>query len=108
MVVMRASNGSAPLPTTTTAESLLKNSNGSSSRSPAAAGAGVDPTSGVAVGSQHQEQQGSDSGSDANNTWEEEIEETLKLVQLLPPSGETATLLLQKSCCKGFVCLVGR
>lgn len=83
VVLVRASNDTSPFSAATTAATAGVVSNGnSSSSSPAAAGPVVSPTSSEPNQRQHVDP------VVGTNTWEEEIEETLKLVQLLPPSGE--------------------
>jgi hypothetical protein len=85
-VVVRVGNGATPFSaqTATTAAATAAGSN-TSSLPAAGAGPGIDSSSSSSAGTPQQQQEGPDSV--AHNTWEEEIEETLKLVQLLPPSG---------------------
>lgn len=87
-VVVCVSNGASP--SASTATTVSSPSSSTSEAAAAATGLGSDSSrnsdsssGGSEAGVSKQQQQ-----QDASNTWEEEIEETLKLVQLLPPSGE--------------------
>jgi hypothetical protein len=84
-VVLRAVNGSLPSTTATAADPTTSTS--SSSAQPAAEAAADPGTDSSRPSASGQDQEGGPS-SNAASTWEEEIEETLKLVSLLPPSGK--------------------
>lgn len=85
-VVLRAVNGSVPSSTATAASPTTSTSSSSSRPSPSSSAADPGPDSSRPP-APDQDQEG-EASSNAANTWEEEIEETLKLVSLLPPSGE--------------------
>lgn len=92
-VVACVSNGAPPSASTATTVSSPSSSSSLEAAAAAATGLGSDSShsdsssGGSEAGASKQQQE-----QDASNTWEEEIEETLKLVQLLPPSGDRVFL----------------
>lgn len=90
-VVVGVGNGATPFSAqTATAAAATATSSSNSSLSGSSAGPDADSSTSSSAGAAQQQQEGPD--SIVSNTWEEEIEETLKLVQLLPPSGETCAV----------------
>lgn len=93
-VVLRVSNGSFPTSTTVTTPTD-SNGNGNSDSLSALASDSVESSGNSNVNAASATQQQQDV---ASNTWEEEIEETLKLVQLLPPQGTKLMCIFLLQC----------